>query len=118
MREPEYKRIKKKIETEYHEKLRALDMVFRMSNASLVKNGGQDARKSKGAVPQAVRNALHKITGEFTASDIESQIKTDDPTSIFKRASISSTLKRLAEDEEIICTTEGKGKRPSKYRRK
>jgi len=118
MREPEYKRLKRRIETEYHEKLAALDMVFRMSNSSTVKNGNQDTRKSKGAVPQAVRNALHKLSGEFTASEVEAQMKTDDPTTNFKRASISSTLRRLAGDDEIVCTVEGKGKRPSKYRRK
>jgi hypothetical protein len=117
MREPEYKRLKRKIESEYQEKLKALDMVFRMSGGISTKNNNQDARKTKGAVPQAVRNALQKITGEFTVRDIEKQMKADDPTSAFKRASISSTLKRLAKDEEIVCVVEGKGKRASKYRR-
>jgi hypothetical protein len=117
VREPEYKRLKRKIEDEYHEKLRALDMVFGMSGGSSAKSGTNGARKSKGAVPQAVRNALQKITGEFSVRDIEQQIKVDDPASNFKRASISSTLKRLV-GEEIIMTNEGKGKRGSKYRRK
>jgi hypothetical protein len=70
-------------------------------------------------VSRAVQNALLKLTGEFGVREVEKQIKIDDPTSNFKRASISSTLKRMADDEEeIVRTGEGKGKRASKYRRK
>jgi hypothetical protein len=119
MREPEYRRLKKKIETEYREKLDALDMVFRMSGGSSPKNGEQGGRISKGAVSQAVRRALPRMTGEFGVREIEQQIKIDDPTSVFKRASISSTLKRMAEDEdEIVCTKKGKGKGGSQFRKK
>jgi hypothetical protein len=119
MREPEYRRLRRKIEAEYQEKLKALDLVFRMSGGASAKNGDQNARKSKGAVSQAVRNALSRIGGEFDVRDVEKQIKINDPTSNFKRASISSTLKRMAEDgDEIICTEKGKGKRVSKYRGK
>jgi hypothetical protein len=119
MREPEYRRLRRKIETEYQEKLRALDMVFRMSGGASSRNDDEGARKSKGAVSQAVRNALPKLTGEFGVREVEKQVQDDDPTSNFKRASISSTLKRMAEDEEVIVRTgEGKGKRGSKYRRK
>jgi hypothetical protein len=117
MREPEYRRLKKKIEAEYREKLNALDMVFRMSGGASPKNGDQGGRKSKGAVSQAVRNALPRISGEFGVLEVEKQIKLDDPISSFKRASISSTLKRMAVDGELTCTP-GKGKRASKYRRK
>lgn len=116
MREPEYKRLKRKIEDEYHERIKALDMVFSMSGGTSPKNG-VNTRKTKGAVPEAVRKALQKTTGEFTVRDIEQQIKLDDPTSNFKRASISSTLKRLV-GYEITITEEGKGKKGSKYRRK
>lgn len=117
MREPEYRRLRRKIEAEYHEKLNALDMVFRMSGGAPAKDN--QGRKSKGAVSQAVRNALPKLTGEFGVREVEKQIKTDDPQSTIKRASISSTLKRMAEDgETIVRTGEGRGKRASKYRRK
>jgi hypothetical protein len=118
MREPEYKRLRRKIEAEYHEKLKALDMVFSMSGGASDRNGGQETRKSKGAVSKAVRYALPKISGEFGVREVEKQIKIDDPTTTFKRASISSTLKRMATDGEIVLTGEGKGKRASKYRRK
>jgi hypothetical protein len=116
MKEPEYRRLKRKIEDEYQEKLKALDMVFRMSGGASTKNDKQAGRESKGAVPQAVRNALQRMTGEFTVREVEKQIKIADPTSAFKRASISSTLKRLAKDEEIVCIEEGKGKRGSKFK--
>lgn len=118
MKELEYRRLKRRIEDEYQEKLKALDMVFRMSGGASSKNGEQ-GRTSKGVVSQAVRSALLKMSGEFGVRDIEKQIKTDDPTSAIKRASISSTLKRMAEDEtEITCTEKGRGKKVSKYRRK
>lgn len=117
VREPEYKRLRRKIEAEYREKLVALDMVFAMSGGPS-KNSSEESRKSKGAVPSAVRNALLKINSEFDVRDVEKQIKEDIPNSNFKRASISGTLKRLVKGEELVVTSEGKGKRGSKYRRK
>ena len=119
MREPEYNRLKRKIKAEYDEKLRALDMVFHISGGTANRNGEKGGRKSKGAVSQAVHKALPRMTGDFGVREIEEQIKIDDPTSAFKRASISSTLKRMSEDKdgELTCTP-GKGKRASKYRKK
>jgi len=118
MREPEYRRLKRRIEAEYHEKLKALDLIFRMSGGSSTVSGEKSSRTSKGAVSEAVRNAVSRMTAEFGVREIEDQIRKDDPTSNVKRASISSTLKRMATDEEIKLTEEGKGKRGSKYRLK
>lgn len=120
MREPEYKRLRRKIQAECDEKLKALDLVYRMSGG-MSKRDDQNGRSSKGVVSRAVRNALQRMTGEFGVREIEKQIKLDDPASSIKRASISSTLKRMAEDEgerEIVRTGEGKGKRASKYRKR
>jgi hypothetical protein len=117
MRDAEYHRLKKRIQQEYDEKIKALDMVFRISG------GGSPAREantrsSKGAVGQAVRAAIQKMSGNFVVRDIENQLKSDDPTSKIKRASISSTLKRLADDDEIKLVEEGKGNKGSIFHRK
>jgi hypothetical protein len=117
MREPEYRRLKKKIEDEYRDKLKALDMVYRMAAPSNSHDNGNDARQSKGVVRQAVLKSLQSISGDFSAREVENQIKIDDPTATYNRASISSTLKRM-ENHSIVVVLQGKGKRPTSYRKK
>ena len=120
MHEREYKKLKREIQAEYDEKIKALEMVWRMSGGasqSASKNSGTAI--GKGSLLQAVRYALPKISGEFTLREVIKQIQADNPVfaETLKRASLSSTLKRLANDKEIVLVMEGKGKRASKFRR-
>jgi len=72
-----------------------------------------------GALQQAVKNTLQFISGEFTLRDVEKQIQATDSAlaAKIKRPSLSSALKRLASEKEIVLVTAGSGKRASKYRR-
>lgn len=123
MNAKEYERLKAEAQAEYRRKLDAIETVWKMS-------GGKDAQPAngstgsvgKGALQQAVRSALLQVTGDFTLRDVYDQIKIIDP--LFaeklkdKLPSVSGTLKRMADDNELVLVETGRGKRPSKYRRK
>ncbi len=120
MKQAEYERLKSDALTEYKRKIDAIETVWKMTggvtlNAATVEGPGI----SKGALQQAILVALQALPGEFTLRDIEKQIQIND--SVFaakiKRPSISSALKRLADDKKIALVTLGKGKRASTYRR-
>jgi hypothetical protein len=120
MHESEYKRLKRKIQAEYDEKIKALETVWTISGGAKKSPANNSVNNvGKGALRQAVRNALPKLGGDFTAKDVEKQMQVDNSTlaATVKRASISSTLNRLALDKEIVVVLIGKGKRSTTYRR-
>jgi hypothetical protein len=122
MHESEYKRLKRKIQAEYDEKMKALDMIWGLSNTVRRKSSNDTETRGvgKGALLQAIREALPKLTGDFSAKDVEKQMKADNATfaATVKRASISSALNRLEEDyKEIVLVVKGRGKRSTTYRR-
>lgn len=121
MNEREYNRLRSEIEGEYRRKLDALDLVWKMANSS--RSGTQAAQAvngvvGKGKLLRAVRHALTDLHGDFTLRDVESQIRTVNPTlaATIKRPSLSSALKRLAKEGAIVLVSVGTGKKPSTYR--
>ncbi len=116
----EYQRLKTEAEAEYRRKLEAIEMVWKLSGGD-TKNGSNSQATSigKGSLQQAIRYALQQMSGEFTLREVEQQMKIHDPVfaAKVKRPSISGTLKRLADDREIVVVAPGSGKRASKYRR-
>src|SRR5437879_1070823 len=120
MNQREYERLKGEAAAEYKKKLEAIDLVWRMSGGTSQNGSNPDVgHVGKGSLLQAVKQAVQFLTGEFTLRDVEKQIQATD--SVFaakiKRPSLSSTLKRLAEDKDIVLVAAGSGKRASKYRR-
>lgn len=120
MKEREYKALKTEAEAEYRRKLEAIETVWNMSGGAS-RNGTEVSGQvfGKGVLLKAVRNALEEIRGDFTVRDIESRIRTFNPTlaATLRRPSLSSTLKRLEESHEVELVLAGSGKRPGKYRR-
>jgi hypothetical protein len=116
----EYERLKVEAAAEYRRKLEAIETVWRMSGgASQNDADAQATTLGKGSLHQAVKNAVQVISGEFTHRDVEKQIQVSDPAiaAKVKRPSLSSALKRLADEKEIVLVSAGRGKRASKYRR-
>jgi len=116
MNEREYDRLRNEIEAEYHKKIEALELIWRMSNKAptgLMTNG-------RGALLGAVRDAVNQLYATFTIRDVEKVIKQQNAVvgSHVRRASLSNTLKRLVEDGLLELVEKGQGKRPSSYRRK
>jgi len=119
----EYERLKADAQAEYRRKLEAIETVWKMSGGQngVTANSPQFARVGKGTLQEAVRAALPNIGGEFTLRNVYNQIVLDDPL-LAERIkdrlpSISSALKRMADDHELVLVEAGSGKRPSKYRR-
>ncbi|SRR5258706_14559981 len=120
MNEREYLRLKNVAEAEFRRKIEAIELVWRMTGGTS-KNGPKtgDSSIGKGSLQQAMRYAVDLLAGEFTARDVESQMRANDPAfaANVKRASLSAALKRLADDKKIVLVEVGAGKRPSKYRK-
>lgn len=117
MNDREYQRLKRQIEAEYHQKLDALEMVFRMSTNA--RRNGVEARISgprRGVLLSVVRGVLPDIRGEFTQHSVIEKLHENNPEIEIKRASMSATLRKLADDGEIELLQLGSGKRPSRYR--
>ncbi len=120
MHEREYKRIRRKIEAEYHEKLKALETIWKLSGGGDSNSaGGQGTPSGKGQLLRLVRHALEDIRGDFTLHTVEERIRLNNPTaaSSLKKSSLSSILKRLAGTREIELIQRGSGKRASTFRK-
>jgi hypothetical protein len=116
----EYTRLKLEAEAEYRRKLEAIETVWKLSggaNQGTATHGTSSL--SKGSLHQAVKNAIQFLSGDFSLHDVEKRIQESDPAlaARVKRPSLSSALKRLADDKEIVLVTTGSGKRASTYRR-
>ncbi len=115
MNQRQYDRMKADIEADCRRKLEALELVWQMANKNATPN---PARSGKGALLAAVRAVVQVTTGEFSARDIQNRIRLNNPSfAAVKRASVSSTLKRLHASQEIERVTEGSGKRGATYKR-
>ncbi|SRR5712692_2817014 len=122
MNQREYDKLKADAAAEYRRKLEAIETVWRMTGGASPNGASANATSTpigKGALQQAVKNTLQFISGEFTLRDVEKQIQATDSAlaAKIKRPSLSSALKRLASEKEIVLVTAGSGKRASKYRR-
>jgi hypothetical protein len=103
---------------QYRRTIEAIETVWKMTGGTR-QNGTNDQSVSvgKGALRQAVVDAIQIMPASFTWREVEKQIKSATPDLAIKRASLSSVLKRLEKDKEIILVAVGSGKRPSTYRR-
>lgn len=123
MKESEYLRLKKKITDEYHEKMRALEMVWTMSSESSVKNsegtGEEMGASARGALTLLVRDTVNVVTGKVSSAYIENALVRQNPQlrGKVRRASISQILRRLAEEGMIELVSEGKGRTPAIYQK-
>jgi hypothetical protein len=121
MNQREYEKLKADAAAEYRRKLEAIEVVWRMSGVGANSNGSHvdETPIGKGALQQAVKSAVQVISGDFTLRDVDKQIRLTDSgfAAKIKRPSLSSALKRLAADREIVLVSLGSGKRASIYRR-
>jgi len=119
MKEREYHKLRNEVEAEYRKKIEALDLVFKMSSNGVGGNGTTGQVFGKGTLLKAVRQALEGLRADFVLKDIVERIRVNNPSfaATLKRASLSSTLKRLADSHEIEVVELGRGKRASKYRK-
>ena len=119
MTEREFKRLKSQIEKDYHERLRALQIVYDMSKKMNAEGAEDDEATGRGPLTAAVRAVLPEMEGDFTLQDVEGLLRRLQPAAAtgLKSASLSSVLTRLADKEELKVITPGKGRTPTVYRK-
>jgi hypothetical protein len=117
----EYDRLKLEAEAGYRRTLEAIETVWKLSGGAAPQNGAssQQSTVGKGALQQAVKATFQFLPPSFTLRDVETHIRAMNPAlaAKIKRPSLSSVLKRMADDNQIVRMTTGSGKRASTYRR-
>lgn len=113
MNEREFNRLRTQIKAEYQKKLEALDMVWKMCGGAT--KGSRTP--PRGALASAVRQAVDARAGTFTVRDIEHTVCEANPgmATTVNRTSVSSALKRMANDDLITIASLGRGKRATIY---
>lgn len=112
MKEREYLQLKDKVRAEYLEKLRALDLVWKMSKESSPGGGGKSA--DRGSLTAAIRQFIGEAKGDFSINDVEAALKATIPQ--VKKPSIATVFRRLM-GKVIEEVSRGSGRRSSTYRR-
>lgn len=98
-------------EEEYQKAVEAVRVLLEMSGAA--------KRLAHGTLSGAVLEAVEQLDGAFTVRDVEERIRELAPE-VAERASIASistTLRRLAEKQRIYLAEPGTGVRPALYHR-
>lgn len=114
----EYGRLKKQIEKEYREKLKALALLY----PEFAAPSGRitSSTRKKIGLAKLVRQVINHMDGEFTIHDVREKIIETYPTQAdnIKITSISGVLIRLAKKGKLDVAYEGGGSSPKTYRRK
>jgi hypothetical protein len=114
MREREYLHLKRQIEAEYREKMEALDLVWRMAGKPEQRAG----RLPRTAIQQLVRTFVSGWRdGDFSVDEVFNYLRNQAPSAVLNRSSLSKALRRLVLNRELEITSQGKGSKPSRYRR-
>lgn len=118
MKEPEYLRLKRRIEADYQRRLDALTMVWEMARDSDAEHRSRGTPRA-GGVRQAVDAAVAAIPGEISVQVVERWIGQQHPDlrDGLKRPSLSQALKRLTNSGVLEVVNRGAGKRPTIYRK-
>lgn len=114
MHEREYNRLRKQIESEYRDKLRALEIVWKMAG----KNGvvPRKAVVDDGSLAGMVRTAVDRTEGTFSMRDILAYCREEGDATI-RQSSVSAILKRMADQRLVSIVEAGSGRRPTSYRK-
>jgi hypothetical protein len=119
MNEREYKRLRQQIQDDCKRKLEALDLVWQMAGPGSRGDEASEAPIRRGAIDGLVRQVVPLMKDAFTPRHVMERINElpDVPAGI-NRSSVSSALKRLADEGQIDVVETGRGKRASRYRAK
>ncbi len=130
METQEYERLKQQAKLEYHQRLAAIESVWEMAQKMGLTNGipstpsghtnrvyRRRANAGRGQLLKAVRKAIKAIEEPFTFESVVNEIQKQSPTITIKRSSLKGTLKKLAEAKALEIVVQGKGRRPTEYKR-
>ncbi len=114
----EYNQLREQIERDYREKLRALELVWSLSQAALTRNrrSRSEAATDADALLAAARRAIAGLP-YFSIAEVEREIQKSHPEQIVNRSSLNALMRRLAGDGEVVLVDGRKGKPDAVYRR-
>jgi len=117
----EYNQLREQIEHDYREKLRALELVWSLSQAVLTRN--RRGRTEVAADPNAgnallaaARTAIAQLP-YFSIAEVEREIQKSHPELIAKRSSLNALMRSLMADGEVVLVEGRRGKPDAVYRR-
>jgi hypothetical protein len=117
----EYNQLRHRIEHDYQEKLRALELVWTISQAAPAHNGHNQPRTPKAleaesALETATRKAIADLP-YFSIAEIDGEIRKASPQMAVKRSLLQALIRRLVARGEVVFVEGRRGKPTAIYRR-
>lgn len=121
MTRQEYNQLRDQIEQDYQEKLRALDLVWTISQTAASHNGHSrpqtpKALEAEKALETAVREAIADLP-YFSIAEIDREIRKANPQMPLKRALLQALIRRLVARGEVVFVEGRRGKPTAIYAR-
>lgn len=121
MNQHEYNLLREQIERDYREKLRALEMVWSLSQAVLTRNRRSRTEPvtdadAANAFLAAARRAIAELP-YFSIAEVDREIQKSHPELAVKRSSLNALMRRLVADGEVVLVEGRRGKPDAVYRR-
>jgi hypothetical protein len=122
MDEKEYKRIRQDITDNCQRQLDALEVIWSLEQQRAAAGSVEYPRPSSRQLPAQsmtalVRLVLPKLGDTFSIWEIQQEIEKLYPGANYKTNSLSGTLTRMHQREEILIEKKGEGTAPTIYRR-
>lgn len=126
MKEREFIRLRREIRADYHKKIEALELVWRMLNESApppdpkkkrpkAENppSSQDGGQAHTQTAAQIKSVLGLMDGQFTRNDVLRALRKQGIEA--NSSTVSHTLKRIESRGEIVLLSKGAGKRATVY---
>lgn len=113
MKIEDVKELKQRLKSEYDADSAAIERVLKLLGKSNESNG--QPQITFGTVEEKVNAALALLPAQFTLSDVTGKLSELYPAEEINRASVSSVIFRLKEENKIKLLVAGKGRRAAIY---
>ena len=121
MTQHEYNQLRDQIEQDYHEKLRALELVWTLSQSASSRNGnGKPAPSIDLTADRALETAVRKVLGDlpyFSIAEVDRKLQEDNLDLTVKRSHLQALIRRLVASGEVVFVEGRRGKPNAVYRR-
>lgn len=127
MRETEYRRRRKQLETELQvakEKLTALDLLWKThfsceqghENSASTDSDASKTEIVNGQAQLLIDDAVASMAGDFGVKEIDATIQSRHAGKLVNRTTIAGRLRKLVDDGKIEQVQAGIGRRPGKFK--
>jgi hypothetical protein len=117
----EYNQLRDQIEQDYREKLRALELVWTLSQSASSRNGnGKPATSVDPAADRALETAVRKVLSDlpyFSIAEVDRKLRGANLDLTVKRSHLQALIRRLVASGEVVFVEGRRGKPNAIYRR-